>query len=872
MPLANFEQLRKQISVASIAGLEDVISMKKSFNRHLHFTLVKDRNVATARDYYFALSYMVRDNLTSRWIRTQQHYHDTDPKVRLRELSFSPIIRPVSRPKSAPLHMYIRVYYLSLEFLVGRSLQNTMINLGIQSSVDEALYQMGLDIEELEDLEEDAGLGNGGLGRLAACFLDSMATLGLAAYGYGLRYEYGIFAQKIVNGEQIEEPDDWLRFGNPWEKARPEYMLPIHFFGKVVDTPTGKKWIDTQVVFAMPYDSPVPGYQNNIVNTMRLWSAKSPIEFNLKFFNDGDYIQAVLDRNLAENITRVLYPNDNLFEGKELRLKQEYFMCSATLQDIVRRFKATKKGELRTDFNYFPDKVALQLNDTHPALAIPELMRILMDIEGLSWEAAWDITVKTCAYTNHTVLPEALERWSVSLMSSILPRHMQIIYEINFQHLQEVQKRWPNDNARLKRMSLIEEDGDKRVNMAHLSIVGSHAINGVARIHSDILKNDLFRDFYELSPEKFQNKTNGITPRRWLLLCNPNLSDIIGERIGDNWITHLDELTNLNQLVNDQSFILDVQKVKQENKMKLAHWLESEYNVKINVNSMFDIQVKRIHEYKRQLLNCLHIITQYNRIKKNPDGEFVPRTVMVGGKAAPGYYMAKKIIKLINYVANVVNNDPVIGDRLKVLYLENYRVTFAEKIIPAADLSQQISTAGTEASGTGNMKFMLNGALTIGTLDGANVEMAEEMGDENIFIFGMNVDEVELLKRKGYNAYTYYESIPELKQCVDQIQNGFFSPNNHDEFKDIVDVLLKWDRFFLLADYQDYIKAQDKVNETYMDQTKWTRMCIRNIASSGKFSSDRTITEYAKEIWDVEPSWEKLPAPHERIADLPKQS
>lgn len=836
---------RKQISVKSIADVEDVVAMKKTFNRHLHFTLVKDRNVATIRDYYYALAHSVRDSLVSRWIRTQQHQYAVNPK---------------------------RVYYLSLEFLVGRSLQNTMINLGIQSSVDEALYQMGLDIEELEDLEEDAGLGNGGLGRLAACFLDSMATLGLAAYGYGLRYEYGIFAQKIVNGEQIEEPDDWLRFGNPWEKARPEYMLPIHFFGKVVDTPTGKKWIDTQVVFAMPYDSPVPGYQNNIVNTMRLWSAKSPVEFNLKFFNDGDYIQAVLDRNLAENITRVLYPNDNLFEGKELRLKQEYFMCSATLQDIVRRFKATKKGELRTDFNYFPEKVALQLNDTHPALAIPELMRILMDIEGLSWEAAWDITVKTCAYTNHTVLPEALERWSVSLMSSILPRHMQIIYEINFQHLQEVQKRWPNDNARLKRMSLIEEDGDKRVNMAHLSIVGSHAINGVARIHSDILKNDLFRDFYELSPEKFQNKTNGITPRRWLLLCNPNLSDIIGERIGDNWITHLDELTNLNQLVNDQSFILDVQKVKQENKMKLAHWLESEYNVKINVNSMFDIQVKRIHEYKRQLLNCLHIITQYNRIKKNPDGEFVPRTVMVGGKAAPGYYMAKKIIKLINYVANVVNNDPVIGDRLKVLYLENYRVTFAEKIIPAADLSQQISTAGTEASGTGNMKFMLNGALTIGTLDGANVEMAEEMGDENIFIFGMNVDEVELLKRKGYNAYTYYESIPELKQCVDQIQNGFFSPNNHDEFKDIVDVLLKWDRFFLLADYQDYIKAQDKVNETYMDQTKWTRMCIRNIASSGKFSSDRTITEYAKEIWDVEPSWEKLPAPHERIADLPKQS
>ncbi|VVC28654.1 Hypothetical protein CINCED_3A011593 [Cinara cedri] len=671
---------------------------------------------------------------------------------------------------------------------------------------------------------------------------------------------------------QTEEPDDWLRFGNPWEKARPEYMLPIHFFGRVLDTPTGKKWIDTQVVYAMPYDSPVPGYQNNIVNTMRLWSAKSPVEFNLKFFNDGDYIQAVLDRNLAENITRVLYPNDNLFEGKELRLKQEYFLCSATLQDIIRRFKASKKGpQPRTDFVDFPNKVAMQLNDTHPALAIPELMRILIDIEGLSWEHAWDITLKTCAYTNHTVLPEALERWSVSLMESILPRHMQIIYQINFLHLQDVQKKWPSDNARLKRMSLIEEDGDKRVNMAHLSIVGSHAVNGVARIHSDIIKNDLFRDFHELSPEKFQNKTNGITPRRWLLLCNPNLSDIIGERIGDSWITHLDELTKLNELVNDQSFILDIQKVKQENKMKLAHWLESEYNVKINVNSMFDIQVKRIHEYKRQLLNCLNIITQYNRIKKNPDGEFVPRTIMIGGKAAPGYYMAKKIIKLINYVGNVVNNDPVIGDRLKVLYLENYRVTFAEKIIPAADLSQQISTAGTEASGTGNMKFMLNGALTIGTLDGANVEMAEEMGPENMFIFGMTVDDVELLKRKGYNAFTYYESIPELKQCVDQIQNGFFSPNNPDEFKDIVDVLLKWDRFFLLADYQDYIKTQDKVNEIYMNQELWTKMCIRNIAASGKFSSDRTIEEYSREIWDVEPSWDKLPAPHERIADLPKQ-
>lgn len=749
---------------------------------------------------------------------------------------------------------------------MGRTLSNTMINLGIQSACDEAMYQLGLDIEELQELEEDAGLGNGGLGRLAACFLDSMATLGLAAYGYGIRYEYGIFAQKIVNGEQTEEPDDWLRFGNPWEKARPEFMLPVNFYGKVEDTPSGKKWVNTQVVFAMPYDSPIPGYQNNIVNTLRLWSAKSPVEFNLKFFNDGDYIQAVLDRNLAENISRVLYPNDNNFEGKELRLKQEYFMCAATLQDIIRRFKASDYGSsstVRTSFSSFPDKVAIQLNDTHPSLAIPELMRILIDIEGLSWEAAWDITVRTCAYTNHTVLPEALERWPCGMLEHILPRHMQIIYHINFLHLQQVQAKFPGDMDRMRRMSLIEEDGEKRVNMAHLSIVGSHAVNGVAAIHSDIIKKDIFHDFYEMTPDKFQNKTNGITPRRWLLLCNPALSDVITDKIGDSWITHLDHLKQLKAFAKDPSFQRAVQKVKQENKQRLITELEKAYNVKLNPASMFDVQVKRLHEYKRQLLNCLHIITMYNRIKRNPTGKFVPRTVMIGGKAAPGYYTAKKIIKLINYVGNVVNNDPVVGDKLKVIFLENYRVTLAEQLIPASDLSEQISTAGTEASGTGNMKFMLNGALTIGTLDGANVEMAEEMGNENIFIFGMTVDEVEALKKSGYDAYKYYNANPELKQCIDQIQNGFFSPNNPSEFKDIADILLKWDRFYLLADYADYIKVQDKVSETYFNQNKWVEMAIHNIASSGKFSSDRTIAEYAREIWGVEPTWEKLPAPNE---------
>ncbi|CAH1098666.1 unnamed protein product [Psylliodes chrysocephalus] len=828
---------RKQISVRGIAELDDVNEIKKTFNRHLHYTLVKDRNVATSRDYYFALAHTVKDHLVSRWIRTQQYYYEKDPK---------------------------RVYYLSLEFYMGRSLQNTMINLGIQTSVDEALYQLGLDIEELEDIEEDAGLGNGGLGRLAACFLDSMATLGMAAYGYGIRYEYGIFAQKIINGEQQEEPDDWLRYGNPWEKARPEYMLPVNFYGNVVDTPEGKKWVNTQVVFALPYDNPIPGYQNNVVNTLRLWSAKSPVDFNLKFFNDGDYIQAVLDRNLAENISRVLYPNDNFFEGKELRLKQEYFMCAATLQDIIRRFKSANFGTrepTRTNFDLLPSKVAIQLNDTHPAMAIPELMRILIDIEGLSWEKAWEITVKTCAYTNHTVLPEALERWPVSLLESILPRHLEIIYHINFLHIEDIKKRWPTDLDRMRRMSLIEEDGEKRVNMAHLAIVGSHVVNGVARIHSEIIKADLFRDFYELTPEKFQNKTNGITPRRWLLLCNPGLSDLISDKIGEDWTVHLDRLAELKKWAKDPNFQRAVMKVKQENKLRLSQLLEKDYGVKINPSSMFDIQVKRIHEYKRQLLNALHVITLYNRIKKNPSAKFTPRTIMVGGKAAPGYYAAKKIIKLINMIANVVNNDPIIGDKLKVIYLENYRVTLAEKIMPAADLSEQISTAGTEASGTGNMKFQLNGALTIGTLDGANVEMAEEMGDENIFIFGMTVDEVEALKKKGYDAMEYYNANPELKQVVDQIQNGFFSPGNPDEFKDLADILLKYDRFFLLADYDAYIKKQDEVSAVYQNQSKWLEMAINNIASSGKFSSDRTIIEYGKDIWDVEPSYEKLPDP-----------
>lgn len=831
---------RKQISIRGIAPVENVATLKKNFNRHLHYTLVKDRNVATPRDYYFALAHTVRDHLVGRWIRTQQHYYETDPK---------------------------RVYYLSLEFYVGRTLANTMVNVGIQSSCDEAMYQLGLDIEELEEIEEDAGLGNGGLGRLAACFLDSMATLGLAAYGYGIRYDYGIFTQKIENGWQMEEPDEWLRYGNPWEKARPEYMLPVNFYGNTEMDGSGRtKWVNTQVVLAMPYDSPVPGYGNNTVNTLRLWSARAPNSFHLHFFNSGDYITAVCDRNLAENISRVLYPNDNFFEGKELRLKQQYFLVASTLQDIIRRFKSSRFGcrdPVRTSFDTFPDKVAIQLNDTHPSLAIPELMRIFIDIEGLHWDKAWDLTVRTCGYTNHTILPEALEHWPVGLIERVLPRHLQIIYEINSRFLQEVAKRWPGDGERMRRMSLVEEAQEKKINMAYLAIVGSHAVNGVAFIHSEIIKKNTFRDFYQMFPNRFQNKTNGITPRRWLLLCNPGLADIIADKIGETWVTNLYELRRLEPMSKEESLLRAVMKVKQENKMKLAAYMQQNYGVVANPASLFDMQVKRIHEYKRQLLVVLHVILLYNRLKKNPNMPLVPRTCMIGGKAAPGYHMAKLIIKLINNVGRTVNNDPIVGDRLKLVFLENYRVSLAEKIIPAADLSEQISLAGTEASGTGNMKFQLNGSLTIGTLDGANVEMREEMGDENIFIFGMTVDDVDELHRKGYKAHDYYQRDQELKQALDQINSGFFSPEDPNMFKDIFNSIVHNDRFCCLADFRAYIQCQEKVSALFKDPMKWAHKCVMNIAASGKFSSDRTITEYARQIWGVEPSDIKLPAPHE---------
>ncbi|XP_020619983.1 glycogen phosphorylase, muscle form-like [Orbicella faveolata] len=830
-PLTDAER-KRQISLRRLPIVEDVNSLKEAFNRHLHYSLVKDRNVATKRDYYYSLAHTVKDHLVGKWIRSQQAYYEKDPK---------------------------RVYYLSLEYYMGRALTNTMINLGIQGECDEAMYQVGLEMEELEEIEEDAGLGNGGLGRLAACFLDSLATLGYPAYGYGIRYEYGIFKQGIDDhGNQIELPDDWLKFGNPWEKARPEYMIPVQFYGRVESDVSGKshRWVDTSTVFAMPYDQPIPGYGNNTCNTMRLWAAKSPKGFDLSYFNDGDYIKAVLDRNVAENISRVLYPNDNFFEGKELRLKQQYFMVSATLHDIVRRYKAPKFGSkeaVRTNFENFPDKVAIQLNDTHPSLAIPELMRVFVDVEKLTWEKAWDICIRTFSYTNHTVLPEALERWPVHMLEYILPRHLQIIYEINALFLKKVTEKWPGDVGRMQRMSLVEEGPEKRINMSHLCIVGSHAINGVAALHSELLKTTVFKDFYEMFPEKFQNKTNGVTPRRWLLLCNPGLSDLICEKIGEGWIADLSQLRKLEKYVNDRNFKHAFMRSKQENKIRLADYIKKEYDIDVNVNSIFDVQVKRIHEYKRQLMNCLHVIVLYNRLKANPNMDFVPRTVMIGGKAAPGYYMAKLIIKLFNSIARVVNNDPIIGDKLKLVFLENYRVSLAEKVIPASDLSEQISLAGTEASGTGNMKFMMNGALTIGTLDGANVEMSEEMGSENIFIFGMTVDEVTAMRAKGYKPMDYYDNDTELRKAINQIRDNYFSPTEPGTFQDIVNSLLHHDRFLLMADFDAYVKCQERVSEVFQDPEHWYTMAILNVASSGKFSSDRTIKQYAEEIWKVKP-------------------
>jgi len=782
-------------------------NFKKDFEQRMALTVVHDLKHASQRAKYWALAYAVRDEIISKWLKTQNKYYKLNPK---------------------------RVYYLSLEFLMGRTLSNAIINLDISLIVRQALEQLGLSLEELQEQEWDAGLGNGGLGRLAACFLDSMATLDLPAYGYGIRYEYGMFKQKIKDLQQQEAPDNWLRFGNPWEIARTENLYKVHFKGRVnnYEDCDGKlvcRWVDTDTVMAMAYDVPIPGYQTDTVNTLKLWAAKSSRNFQLETFNAGDYIGAVIDKHLSESISKILYPNDNNYKGKELRLMQQYFMVSASLQDILRRLE-----RCHDDIRDLPEKAVIQLNDTHPSIAIPELMRILMDERGLGWDEAWKISSATFAYTNHTVLPEALERWPVELFEEILPRHLQIIYEINQRFLDDLAATFPGDFARRERMSIIEGHDHKQIRMAHLAIVGCFSVNGVAKLHSKLLQEGIFKDFYELWPNKFNNKTNGITPRRWLKNANPRLSGLITEVIGDGWAKNLFELKKLEAFSQNPDFLQRWIRVKGQNKKELARIIQKQCGVQVNLDSIFDVHVKRFHEYKRQLLNVLHVITLYNRIKQGKLDDFVPRTVIFAGKAAPGYVRAKEIIHLINALANMINRNQRVGERLKVVFLPNYGVSLAEKIFPGSDLSEQISTAGMEASGTGNMKFALNGALTIGTLDGANIEMKDEVGEENIFIFGHQQGELSELRASGYDPLTYYHQDEELRLVLDQIRDGYFSPNQPHLFVPLVNSLLyEGDHFFVLADYRKYLECQDQVSRLFRDEKQWHSKAILNVARMG---------------------------------------
>jgi len=798
--------------------------IRLSFTANREYTLAKDKYTATLHDDFLALSFAVRDRIVARWIVTQQRYHDNNLK---------------------------RVYYFSLEFLMGRLLGTNIINLGLWDQVSEAMSEMSLDLENVRDCESDAGLGNGGLGRLAACFLDSMATLSIPAHGYGIRYEYGIFNQRIVNGGQVEYPDEWLKRANPWEFPRPEYNVKVKFYGRAYlahdeDGKLTAHWVDTEDVLATPFDTPIVGYKNDIVNTLRLWSARSTEEFDLSYFNDGDYERAVNSKVLTENISKVLYPNDNVSQGRELRLKQEYFFTTASLADIVRRFKMENKSLLN-----LPDKAAIQLNDTHPAIAIAELMRILVDSEKMEWSAAWDITTRTFSYTNHTIMPEALESWPVPLFETLLPRHMQIIYEINYRFLKEVAVRYPGDNDRLRRMSIIEEGDVKKVRMGHLSVVGSHAVNGVSELHSSLIKTSLFKDFYELWPEKFKNVTNGITQRRWLKKANMPLSDLITETIGDKWVTDLYQLKKLLPYKDDPSFREKWSDIKLNNKKELAEFILETTSVKVDPCSIFDVQVKRMHEYKRQLLFCFYILSQYLKIKNDPSSVTHPRTCILGGKAAPGYFLAKLVIKFINSIADIVNNDAGLKNKLKVVFMENYRVSLAERIFPASDLSEQISTAGTEASGTGCMKFMINGALTVGTYDGANIEIAEEVGEDNIFLFGLKSDEVQHLRNSGYDPRKYINKNPVLRNIFELIRSNFLSPVEFGIFEPIIDSLTYLDYFMVCADFQDYCDTQDRIEKLYASKSEWTKKAIINVAKSGKFSCDRSIEEYAKFIWSV---------------------
>ncbi len=804
-------------------------SIKQGLQQHLIFSTFKTSDASTPRDWYEAASYTVRDHVVERWVKTAESYYQNDPK---------------------------RVYYLSLEFLIGRMLSNTALNLGIYDELKEGLAALGRDLESTVEIENDAALGNGGLGRLAACFLDSMATMDIPASGYGIRYEYGMFRQSIENGQQVENPDNWLRYGNIWEFQRPEAHYNIKFYGHVVKYPEdgsqAQHWIDAEHVVAMAYDVPVPGYGTETVNNLRLWAAKAAREFDLRHFNDGNYERAVQERNATESISKILYPNDVCEMGKELRLKQQYFFVSASIQDILRRFLTSREIKTQDDWKQLPEKVAIQLNDTHPAIGVAEMMYQLVDEYHLPWDFAWSLVVKIFAYTNHTLMPEALETWSVDLFGRLLPRHLEIIYKINHEFLHMVNHHFPGDVDLLRRVSIIDEGHGRRVRMAHLAVVGSHTVNGVAALHSELLKTTLFADFDRIYPGKFTNVTNGITPRRWLNQANPGLAGLIEKAIGPDFKKDLTHIKKITPLADDADFRNAFAQVKQANKLRLAAKIEKVTGVKLNTNSLFDVQIKRIHEYKRQLLNVLHVITLYNRIRSGEQG-ITPRTVIFGGKAAPGYAMAKQIIRLINDVAAIVNEDVMVGDKLKVVFYPNYEVSAAEILFPGSDLSEQISTAGTEASGTGNMKMALNGALTIGTLDGANVEIKEEVGDENIFIFGLTTPQVAEIKASGYNPRDYYNSNPELKQVLDMIANGYFSVEEPHRYQNVVDNLLNNDQYLLLADYASYIETQDKVGKLYQNRDEWVRKAILNVANMAKFSSDRAIGDYARNIWHVSP-------------------
>jgi len=801
----------------------DAESLKQGFAEHLKYTQAVDKFSGKNTDQFKALANAVRDRLISQWLATQRTHHQEDAK---------------------------RVYYLSLEFLMGRSMGNNIINLGIEGEVKQAMEELGYKLEDLRDMEIDAGLGNGGLGRLASCFLDSLATLDFPSFGYGLRYDFGIFRQGIENGCQVEFPDDWLRNGNPWEIERPEIQYKVKFGGYVqsviIDGKPKYTWNESEAIIGVAYDMPIVGYGGNTVNTLRLWSAKADEEFNFAEFNEGDYIEAVSSKVDAENLTKVLYPNDKQYLGKELRLKQQYFFVACSLADIIRRFKNSQKP-----WTALSKQAAIQLNDTHPSIAVAELMRILVDDEGLEWDKAWPITVATMGYTNHTLMPEALERWPVEMFEKLLPRHLQIIYEINHRFLAAVSIKFPGNNSKLASMSIIEEGDSKMIRMAYLAIVGSHSTNGVAALHTDLLKARLVPDFASMWPERFNNKTNGITQRRWLLKANPGLASLITQTIGDTWVRDLSALKALEPYAAKPDFQEAFSKVKLQAKEILATHCRKEYGIKLDTSQLFDVQVKRIHEYKRQLLNALHIIMVYNRIKSGQTKGLIPRTYLFAGKAAPGYAMAKLIIKLINNLGRVINNDPDVRELLNVHFLSNYRVSLAERIIPSANVSEQISTAGTEASGTGNMKFMANGALTLGTLDGANIEINEEVKDENIFIFGLKADEVEKL-RPHYDPYAYYMQDPEIKAAFDLLFSGYFNFGEPGIFDPIRETLLvRGDTYFHLADLRSYADAQNKIIDVYKKPAVWNKMAIMNVAASGKFSSDRTIKEYAKDIWNL---------------------